>query len=73
MLFGYKTAGEAADNSNLGKLPYLLKQGLGEVHRQPSNLVFLVDAGLITKESDLISKIHGMTLTEMVATSNMNC
>ncbi|MGL5605621.1 MAG: phage major capsid protein, P2 family [Plesiomonas sp.] len=59
-----KIFGEGADYANLDQLGYDLRQGLGDVHRERTDLVFMVGADLIAKEADLVSKAHGLTPTE---------
>lgn len=56
--------GDGADYANLDDLAYDLRQGLGEVHRERTDLVFMVGADLVAKESELVSKAHGLTPTE---------
>lgn len=60
--------GDGADYGNLDQLAYDLKQGLGDIHRDRGDLVFLVGSDLVAKEADIISKMHGLTPTERGAT-----
>lgn len=53
--------GEDADYLNLDDLAYDLRQGLAELHRERTDLVFLVGADLVAKEAELVSKSHGLT------------
>ncbi|MBL5884848.1 MULTISPECIES: phage major capsid protein, P2 family [Lelliottia] len=59
--------GEGADYQNLDDLASDLKSGLGDIHRDRRDLVFLVGADLVAKESQLVSKVHGLTPTERAA------
>ncbi|BEH73721.1 phage major capsid protein, P2 family [Edwardsiella tarda] len=59
-----KIFGDGADYANLDQLGYDLRQGLGDVHRERTDLVFMVGADLVAKEADLVSKAHGLTPTE---------
>lgn len=60
--------GDGADFANLDQLAYSMKQGLGDIHRDRGDLVFLVGSDLVAKEADIVSKMHGLTPTERGAT-----
>ncbi|MGQ8702872.1 phage major capsid protein, P2 family [Serratia marcescens] len=56
--------GDDADFANLDDLGYDLRQGLGDAHRERTDLIFMVGADLVAKEAELVSKAHGLTPTE---------
>lgn len=64
--------GEHADYANLDDLAFDLKQGLDLRHRDRNDLVFLVGADLVSKETKLIQKQHGLTPTEKAALGTHN-
>ncbi|MCT8824369.1 phage major capsid protein, P2 family [Glaesserella parasuis] len=64
--------GEGADYANLDDLAFDLKQGLDLRHQSRNDLVFLVGADLVGKETKLIQKQHGLTPTEKAALGSHN-
>ncbi|TCJ98822.1 P2 family phage major capsid protein [Volucribacter psittacicida] len=67
-----KIFGAGADYVNLDDLAFDLKQGLDLRHRDRNDLVFLVGADLVGKETKLIQKQHGLTPTEKAALGSHN-
>lgn len=67
-----KIFGEGADFENLDHLAAELKSGIDLRHRDRNDLVFLVGADLIGKESELINKAHGLTPTEKAVLGSQN-
>lgn len=67
-----KIFGENADFDNLDHLAMELKQGIDLRHRDRGDLVFLVGADLVGKESELINKAHGLTPTEKAVLGSHN-
>lgn len=67
-----KIFGDGADYANLDDLAFDLKQGLHQRHRDRNDLVFLVGADLVSKETKLIQKQHGLTPTEKAALGSHN-
>ncbi|MEH8109039.1 phage major capsid protein, P2 family [Gallibacterium anatis] len=67
-----KIFGEGADFENLDRLAAELKSGIDLRHRDRNDLVFLVGADLIGKESELINKAHGLTPTEKAVLGSQN-
>ncbi|MNG64347.1 Phage major capsid protein, P2 family [compost metagenome] len=59
--------GTDADYANLDDLGYDLRQGLGEAHRERTDLVFMVGADLVAKEAAIVSKDKGLVPTERAA------
>ncbi|OOF81717.1 phage major capsid protein, P2 family [Rodentibacter caecimuris] len=64
--------GEGADYASLDDLAFDLKQGLDYRHQNRNDLVFLVGADLVSKETKLIQKKHGLTPTEKAALGSHN-
>lgn len=64
--------GDNADYANLDDLAFDLKQGLDFRHQNRNDLVFLVGADLVSKETKLIQKKHGLTPTEKAALGSHN-
>lgn len=62
-----KVFGENADYANLDALAYDLKQGIDLRYRDRNDLVFLVGADLVAKQSELILGAHALTPTERAA------
>lgn len=56
--------GDKADYANLDDLAYDLKHGLGDAHRERTDLVFMVGADLVAKEAAIVSKEKGLVPTE---------
>ncbi|KNC95750.1 phage major capsid protein, P2 family [Trabulsiella odontotermitis] len=56
--------GANADFANLDDLAYDLKQGLGDAHRERTDLIFMVGADLVAKEASIVSKDKGLVPTE---------
>jgi P2 family phage major capsid protein len=56
--------GSGSDYLNLDDLAYDLKHGLGEAHRERTDLVFMVGADLVAKEASIVSKDKGLVPTE---------
>lgn len=56
--------GANADYANLDDLAYDMKQGLGDAHRERTDLVFMVGADLVAKEASIVSKDKGLVPTE---------
>lgn len=67
-----KIFGAGADFSCLDDLAFDLKQGLDLRHQSRNDLVFLVGADLVGKETKLIQKQHGLTPTEKAALGSHN-
>lgn len=67
-----KIFGDGADYANLDELAFDLKQGLDLRHQSRNDLVFLVGADLVGKETKLIQKQHGLTPTEKAALGSHN-
>lgn len=67
-----KIFGTGADFSCLDDLAFDLKQGLDLRHQNRNDLVFLVGADLVGKETKLIQKQHGLTPTEKAALGSHN-
>ncbi|CAI1950008.1 phage major capsid protein, P2 family [Serratia marcescens] len=59
--------GADADYANLDDLGYDLRQGLGDAHRERTDLVFMVGADLVAKEAAIVSKDKGLVPTERAA------
>ena len=59
--------GASADYANLDDLGYDLRQGLGDAHRERTDLVFMVGADLVAKEAAIVSKDKGLVPTERAA------
>ncbi|MGC6029844.1 phage major capsid protein, P2 family [Enterobacter kobei] len=64
--------GANADYANLDELGYDLKQGLGDAHRERTDLVFMVGADLVAKEASIVSKDKGLVPTERGAIKEYN-
>ncbi|KLP41773.1 phage major capsid protein, P2 family [Enterobacter ludwigii] len=64
--------GASADYANLDDLGYDLKHGLGDAHRERTDLVFMVGADLVAKESSIVSKDKGLVPTERGAVKEYN-
>lgn len=67
-----KIFGEGADFASLDDLAFELKQGLDLRHQNRNDLVFLVGADLVGRETKIISKKHGLTPTEKAALGSHN-
>ncbi|ARA69462.1 phage major capsid protein, P2 family [Pasteurella multocida] len=64
--------GAGADYDSLDDLASDLKLGLHQRHRDRNDLVFLVGADLVSKETKIINKKHGLTPSEKAALGSHN-
>ncbi|KAA6209309.1 phage major capsid protein, P2 family [Avibacterium paragallinarum] len=64
--------GSGSYYANLDELAFDLRQGLDYRHQNRNDLVFLVGADLVSKETKLIQKQHGLTPTEKAVLGSHN-